>query len=198
MKLPPDMIHAKIEAFFAEAGEHGRYLSWDHCYGYFQRNSPEIIAADRDHAALHLGFYLASWGMYRPRGFLREGFGKDGIWVLELTHAAELAQADDEIKVDPMVALWHQNWPETIAELRAEGVIPPVANVPSFGTQCVNPLLDKACVKGCQWHPLIRSPRSRLNGGNTRLTIGCHWHSMLNPLGESKKGQRMPSRPLLW
>jgi hypothetical protein len=28
------------------------------------------VAADRDHAALQLGFYLASWGMYRGSGFL--------------------------------------------------------------------------------------------------------------------------------
>ncbi len=72
MKLPPQTIHKKIEAFFRSdvAGEHGRYRSWDHCYGYFQRIPPETIAANRDLAALQLGFYLASWGMYRPRGFL--------------------------------------------------------------------------------------------------------------------------------
>ena len=70
MKLEPLAIHQKIEAFFAKAGEHGRYRSWDHCYGYFQRNPPEAIAADRDLAALQLGSYLASWGMFRPKGFI--------------------------------------------------------------------------------------------------------------------------------
>jgi len=36
-----------------------RYKSWDNCYNAFSENlSPEIYA-------LHLGFYLASWGMYR-------------------------------------------------------------------------------------------------------------------------------------
>jgi len=51
-------------------GEHHRYRSWEHCYGYFQRTTPKAIAADRDHAALQLGFYLASWGMYRGSSFL--------------------------------------------------------------------------------------------------------------------------------
>jgi hypothetical protein len=52
------------------AGEHHRYRSWEHCYRYFHTNTPEAIAADRDHAALQLGFYLASWGMYRASSFL--------------------------------------------------------------------------------------------------------------------------------
>lgn len=39
-----------------------RYRSWEHCYCYFQQNG---TASDHDIAALHLAFYLASWGMYR-------------------------------------------------------------------------------------------------------------------------------------
>src|SRR6266852_2768974 len=49
---------------------HDRYRSWEHCYHYFQRNKRDGIASDPDHAALHLGFYLASWGMYRGSAFL--------------------------------------------------------------------------------------------------------------------------------
>jgi hypothetical protein len=50
--------------------EHHRYRSWEHCYGFFRRVGPLGIVADPDIAAIQLGFYLASWGMYRPRGFL--------------------------------------------------------------------------------------------------------------------------------
>jgi hypothetical protein len=32
--------------------------------------SPKGISGDRDHAALQLGFYLASWGMYGGSSFL--------------------------------------------------------------------------------------------------------------------------------
>ena len=64
-------IHEKILAFQGTmAGEHHRYRSWEHCYGYFHRTTPSDIAADRQQAALQLGFYLASWGMYRGSSFL--------------------------------------------------------------------------------------------------------------------------------
>ena len=64
-------IHEKIRAYHGSmSGKHHRYRSWEHCYGYFHRTTPQAIAADRDHAALQLGFYLASWGMYRGSSFL--------------------------------------------------------------------------------------------------------------------------------
>lgn len=42
-----------------------RYRSWEHCYRFFSQQP-----ADTDLACLHLGFYLASWGMYRGSAFL--------------------------------------------------------------------------------------------------------------------------------
>lgn len=50
--------------------DHHRYCSWEHCYKYFRQLSSDNIATERDHAALQLGFYLASWGMYRGSSFL--------------------------------------------------------------------------------------------------------------------------------
>ena len=40
--------------------ENHRYKSWEHCYNAFGNKNelPDVLA-------LHLGFYLASWGMYR-------------------------------------------------------------------------------------------------------------------------------------
>jgi hypothetical protein len=68
-KLPS--LHAKIRAYHgAMAGEHHRYRSWEHCFGYFQSTTPQKLKQDPRPAALHLGFYLASWGMYRGSGFL--------------------------------------------------------------------------------------------------------------------------------
>lgn len=37
-----------------------RFKSWEHCYGAFNN-----LDNPTDHLALHLAFYLASWGMYR-------------------------------------------------------------------------------------------------------------------------------------
>jgi hypothetical protein len=66
------MIHEKISAYFGEVigDPHHRYRSWEHCYRFFRDVTPLGIAAQRELAALHLGFYLASWGMYRGSTFL--------------------------------------------------------------------------------------------------------------------------------
>jgi hypothetical protein len=53
-----------------ERDAHHRYRSWEHCYAFFRQTPPEQLAAQRDTAALQLGFYLASWGMYRGSSFL--------------------------------------------------------------------------------------------------------------------------------
>lgn len=48
-----------------------RGKSWEYCYGFFKdyknfRANKKLL----DHAALHLGFFLASWGMLRGSSFL--------------------------------------------------------------------------------------------------------------------------------
>lgn len=49
-----------IKEFVSKNNEpYQRYNSWYHCYDAFGKLS------DTNHLALHLGFYLASWGMYR-------------------------------------------------------------------------------------------------------------------------------------
>ena len=58
-------IAHKIRAFFSGATEHDRLHSWEHCYEYFHLLTPSELARNRHHSALQLGFYLASWGMYR-------------------------------------------------------------------------------------------------------------------------------------
>ena len=70
--VAPIEIHQKVVAYHgALAGDpHHRYRSWEHCYSFFRRTTPSGIADHRDMAALQLGFYLASWGMYRGSGFL--------------------------------------------------------------------------------------------------------------------------------
>ncbi len=50
---------------------HGRYQSWEHCYGVFSKyKDKELSEDDLDYLSLHLSFYLASWGMYRGSSFL--------------------------------------------------------------------------------------------------------------------------------
>lgn len=65
-------LHQKIDAFYGRvvADPHHRYRSWEHCYRFFRSRTREAIVAEKDAAALQLGFYLASWGMYRGSSFL--------------------------------------------------------------------------------------------------------------------------------
>ena len=77
MSVIPDhmTIHQKIQVFCDDgADEHHRYRSWEHCYGYFRSTGLDGLAADRDHAALQLAFYLASWGMYRNSFLLQHAY----------------------------------------------------------------------------------------------------------------------------
>lgn len=53
-----------------------RYASWDHCYNYFRsafeegRHSTLASSEYLQISCLQLGFYLASWGMYRGKATL--------------------------------------------------------------------------------------------------------------------------------
>lgn len=61
-----------IRTYFSETvnDKHGRYLSWCHCYNAFFTNRNTSDDNIIDYLALHLAFYLASWGMYRGSSFL--------------------------------------------------------------------------------------------------------------------------------
>jgi hypothetical protein len=65
-------ISQKIRAYYhaLASDSHHRYRSWEHCYAFFREIGAAGISQHREHAALQLGFYLASWGMYRGSGFL--------------------------------------------------------------------------------------------------------------------------------
>ena len=49
--------------------DNARYLSWEHCYKCFH-DARTSLSPDYDYLSLQLGFYLASWGMYRASSFL--------------------------------------------------------------------------------------------------------------------------------
>lgn len=47
-----------------------RYASFDYCYHYFRTSTSEQLNNDKEKSCLVLGFYLASWGMFRGKSFL--------------------------------------------------------------------------------------------------------------------------------
>lgn len=63
-------IEEKVCAFSGKilCSKNHRYKSWEHCYSFFKTYNFNDVASDE--ACLHLGFYLASWGMYRGSSFI--------------------------------------------------------------------------------------------------------------------------------
>ena len=100
-------IHEAIQAYQGDAvGEHHRYRSWEHCYGYFRQARPRGLAAERDQAALQLAFYLASWGMYRGSSFL-------------LQHAYTVHRNVIDLVADPCFdALWDTDLGANLTDTR--------------------------------------------------------------------------------
>lgn len=75
-----------IQDYFNETikDPHGRYKSWEHCYKAFSENRNTVDEQTIDYLALHLAFYLASWGMYRGSSFLLQKDYKVHISVVKI------------------------------------------------------------------------------------------------------------------
>jgi hypothetical protein len=88
-----EVLHERIAAFHDRvlADPHHRYLSWEHCYRFFRARTPEALVADKDAAALQLGFYLASWGMYRGSSFLLQRSYTVHVAVVERLASSEFS-----------------------------------------------------------------------------------------------------------
>lgn len=71
-----ELIDKLINVFLSYRNPTDRYASFDYCYNYFQNfrlndKIPQIAEPENlQNSCLHLGFYLASWGMFRPSSFL--------------------------------------------------------------------------------------------------------------------------------
>jgi hypothetical protein len=69
-RVPRD-IEGNINTYLGDRNPTARYASFDYCFNYFQahRERGDVTAiaagANRQMSCLHLGFYLASWGMLR-------------------------------------------------------------------------------------------------------------------------------------
>src|SRR5437016_3762807 len=105
-------IPEKISAYFADVtGEHDCERSWEHCYTFFHEYFPGGFNSTRDHAALHLGFYLASWGMYRPSSFLFQHAYTVHLGVVDCLVTEEVSSlwtrefgaAEDDVNLIPSI-----------------------------------------------------------------------------------------------
>lgn len=70
--MPRPDIETTVLAFYQRIRDdpYHRFRSWEHCFRHFARLWRSDGDPELDMAALHLAFYLASWGMYRGSSFL--------------------------------------------------------------------------------------------------------------------------------
>jgi len=61
-------IDTIVNKFKIQSNPDDRYTSFDYCYNYFRATND--ITKDIEKSCLVLGFYLASWGMFRGSSFL--------------------------------------------------------------------------------------------------------------------------------
>jgi hypothetical protein len=83
-------VETNIKRFRGDRQPERRFASFDYCFNYFQSfpedgNVADIAAAENMLlSCLHLGFYLASWGMFRGSSGLRSRSLKQFEPVVEL------------------------------------------------------------------------------------------------------------------
>jgi hypothetical protein len=87
-------LEQKTAAFHerAVASPHHRYLSWEHCYRFFRSRTPDALLIEKDAAAIQLGMYVASWGMYRSSSFLLQRSYTVHVAVVERLAALEFSE----------------------------------------------------------------------------------------------------------
>lgn len=82
----PDYSKNDVKDFISfgknELGRNKRYLSFDYCYDYFQKNSTSLTGDNMEKSCMVLWSYLASWGMLRGSSALLQ---KGNYKVLEDT-----------------------------------------------------------------------------------------------------------------
>jgi hypothetical protein len=61
-------IEPIVNKFKSQSNPDDRYTSFDYCYNYFRMTNN--LTQDIEKSCLVLGFYLASWGMFRGSSFL--------------------------------------------------------------------------------------------------------------------------------
>ena len=96
-KIDEKYIQQALAAFYGliegkrEGDPNTRYKSWEYCYQVFNEKRAEYRKSGEekkkeivDFLALHMAFYLASWGMYRGSSFLLQRDYKTHIAAVEI------------------------------------------------------------------------------------------------------------------
>ncbi len=76
MQLQRNDITKVVGNFEGKYDPCGRYASFDYCYNYFHPSNKNDLTKNIEQSCLALGFYLASWGMFRGSSFMLEKSSK--------------------------------------------------------------------------------------------------------------------------
>ena len=93
--LSSDRIRVNLDRYLDDVGPDKRYTSFDYCFNYFQSSREAGFAGsidDKSHielSCLSLGFYLASWGMYRGKAQLSQRSARGLVPTIESIAAAD-------------------------------------------------------------------------------------------------------------
>lgn len=88
--LTNEEIETNLSRYVEDRKDTARYASFDYCFNYFhsfyERRQLEDLVAPHNlqTSCLHLGFYLASWGMLRGKSHLLQGSMKLYVPLLEV------------------------------------------------------------------------------------------------------------------
>ena len=91
-RLKTDKIHSFYKLIATD--KHNRYDSWKHCFETFAN-----LNQDDDYLDLHLGFYLASWGMYRGSAALLQKSYKIHIGAVKIIKDFKHLRCDSKNEV---------------------------------------------------------------------------------------------------
>jgi hypothetical protein len=101
-------IEGNLRAYLGAREPSARYTSFDYCFNYFQehreRNRLPALLSDEalQLSCLHLGFYLASWGMLRGSSELLQRSVRAFVPVIEViaTSPPEIWETDADVYRD--------------------------------------------------------------------------------------------------
>lgn len=121
LNFDPKTFSSGVESFIESRAHDARYASFDYCFNYFQdarKNGVLDNLLDREQAelsCLQLGFYLASWGMFRGKAHIMQRSShallpvvetlitaSPEMWALDapdlVHHASEVVEFAEEIR----------------------------------------------------------------------------------------------------
>ena len=87
-----------VSGFETKHNPQDRYASFDYAFNYFHPTGRHNLLCDMEKSCLSLGFYLASWGMFRGSSFMLEKSSK--IFVPIIEYIAKSPTDSWEIDVD--------------------------------------------------------------------------------------------------